>query len=69
MELLKVLVHDFHYNIIQNRYGTDRAKLLFPDTDSLCYDIKTEDVYRDMSEEIDYYNTSNYPPEMVEPWW
>jgi len=39
------------------------AKLLFTNTDSLCYNIKTEDVYRDMLEEIDYYDTSNYPPD------
>ena len=28
-------------------YASD-AKLLFTDTDSLCYDIKTEDFYQDM---------------------
>jgi len=61
LELSKVLLYYFLCNMIQNRYGADRAKLLI--TDRLCYDIKTEDVYRDMSEEIDYYDTSNYPPD------
>ena len=37
----------YHYEFIKNRYGSD-AKLLFTDTDSLCYDIKTEDFYQDM---------------------
>ena len=32
---------------MKNRYGSD-AKLLFTDTDSLCYDIKIEDFYQDM---------------------
>ena len=32
---------------MKKRYGSD-AKLLFTDTDLLCYDIKTEDFYQDM---------------------
>ena len=40
-------MYNFHYGFIKNRYGSD-AKLLFTDTDSLCYDIKTEDFYQDM---------------------
>ena len=32
---------------MKNRYGSD-AELLLTDTDSLCYDIKTEDFYQDM---------------------
>ncbi|CAB4045616.1 Hypothetical predicted protein [Paramuricea clavata] len=39
-------MYDFHYNTIKKEYG-DKAKLLFTDTDSLMYEIKTEDVYRD----------------------
>ena len=40
-------MYNFHYGFMKNRYGSD-AKLLFTDTDSLCYDIKTEDFYQDM---------------------
>ena len=36
-------MYDFHYNYIKERYGRD-AKLFFKDTDSLAYEIKTEDV-------------------------
>ena len=35
--------------------------LLFSDTDSLCYVIKTEDVYEDLFEHRDMFDNSDYP--------
>ena len=60
LELSKVLMYDFHYNHIKVKYG-DNAKLLFTDTDSLCYEIKTHDIYRDYQEDQHLYDTSEYP--------
>lgn len=60
LELSKVLMYDFHYNYIKKKYG-DRAALCFTDTDSLCYDISTEDVYVDMKEDHHYFDFSDYP--------
>ena len=38
IELSKLLMYRFHYEHISPRYGSN-AKLLFTDTDSLCYEI------------------------------
>ena len=44
LELSIVLMYLFHYDCIKNKYDK-KLKLLFTDTDSLMYEIKTEDVY------------------------
>ena len=46
LDLSKVLMYEFHYDYIKNKYGNN-SRLLFTDTDSLMYEIKTEDVYED----------------------
>ena len=60
LDLSKLLMYDFHYNIIKKRYG-NKAKLLFTDTDSIAYSIETPNVYADMQLDIDLYDTSDYP--------
>jgi len=54
-------MYDFHYNVIVDKYG-DKARLLFTDTDSLCYFIETDDVYADMIPFLDKsFDSSEYP--------
>ena len=45
-------MYDFYYNYIKTEYG-DKAKLLFTDTDSLAYEIKTKDFYKDINLDIE----------------
>ena len=45
-------MYDFHYNFIKKNFD---AELLFTDTGSLTYEIKSEDVYEDL------FDFSNYP--------
>jgi len=60
LDISKTLMYDFHYNYIKKNYGS-KAKLLMTDTDSLMYEIHTEDFFEDMREDIKAkFDTSNF---------
>ena len=44
LDLSKWMMYDFHYNFIKKNFN---AELLFTDTDSLTYEIKSENVYEE----------------------
>ncbi|VDI75580.1 Hypothetical predicted protein [Mytilus galloprovincialis] len=47
---------------MKSLYG-DKIRVCFSDTDSFLYHVETEDVYEDMHQYQDMYDTSDYPPE------
>ena len=56
----KLFMYDFWYNRLRAHYG-DKASLLYTDTDSLLFQVQTEDVYNDMRESEKEYDFSGYP--------
>ena len=54
----KILMYNFFYNYLKVRYRP-KCELIY--TDSLLLNIQTEDMYKDMKEDLWLYDTSNYP--------
>ena len=57
LDLSKWKMYDFHYNSIKKNFD---AELLFADTDSLTYEIKSKDVYEEFFKQKDLFDFSNY---------
>ena len=62
LDLSKHLMYDIYYNQLKSQYGKN-CEVLYTDTDSLLLHIETDDVYRDMENHIDLYDTSDFPKE------
>ena len=61
LELSKYFMFDFHYNYIKRKYN---AKLVFTGTDSLVYEIETNEVYEDFYNDKYLFDLSNYPKDL-----
>ena len=61
LDLSKIVMYEFHYDYVVAKYGLEKLKLCYMDTDSLVYDIKTEDFYEDIANDVEErFNTSGY---------
>ena len=58
LDLSKLLMYEIHYKYIKSKFD---AKLLFTDTDSLVYEIKTENVYEDFYQDKNLFDFRDYP--------
>ena len=56
-ETTKLAIYDFHYDFMKNIFND--FKLLFPDTDSLCYEICNKNTYEKLYEHQEYFDLSN----------
>ena len=57
LDLFKTIMYNFHHGYVKPKYG-DWARLLFTDTDFLCYRIQTEVFYEDIVEDVPNGSTS-----------
>ena len=60
LEISKLLMYEFWYDYMKPKYG-DNVKLCYMDTDSFIMNIKTEDFYKDITNDVEKrFDTSNY---------
>ena len=60
LEISKLLMYEFWYDYMKPKYG-DNVKLCYMDTDSFIMNIKTEDFYKDIANDVEKrFDTSNY---------
>ena len=60
LEITKTLMYEFWYDYIKPKYQNN-AKLCSMDTDSFIINIKTEDFYKDIANDVEKrFDTSNY---------
>ena len=58
--LSKILMYQFWYDYVKPKYGK-KAKLCYMDTDSFIVYIKTDDIYKDLAEDVETrFDASNY---------
>ena len=60
LDISKILIYEFWFDYISPKYG-DRAKLCYTGTDIFIINIKTEDFFEDISNDVErWFDTSNY---------
>ena len=60
LEISKLLMYEFWYDYMKPKYG-DNIKLCYMYTDSFIMNIKTEDFYKDIANDVEKrFDTSNY---------
>ena len=60
LEISKILMYGFWYDYMKPKYNNN-VKLCYMDTDSFIMDIKTNDFYKDIANDVENrFDTSNY---------
>ena len=61
-------MYEFHYDYMKRKYDDNSLTLCYMDTDSLIYNIKTDDFYKDIADDVaDRFGTSGYNPDRPLP--
>ena len=61
LDLSKIVIYEFYYDYMVPKYGLEKLKFCYMDTDSLVYDIKIEDFYEDIADDVPArFDTSGY---------
>ena len=61
LDLSKIVMYEFHYDYMKQKYNDRNLTLCYMDTDSFIYSIETDDFYKDIADDIkDRFDTSGY---------
>lgn len=61
LDISKIFMYNFHYNVMKKTYGS-KLSTVYSDTDSLVYEIRTNNFYDDLKNKLlPHFDTSNYP--------
>ena len=60
LETSKLHMYQFWYDHLKNKYN-NKVELVYTDTDSFIIQVETDDVYKDMLEDKNLYDFSEYP--------
>ena len=52
LDLSKTVMYEFWYDYVKPKYG-ENAKLCYMDTDSFIVHVKTDDIYKDIAEDVE----------------
>ena len=52
LELSKIIMYEFQYDYVKPKYG-EKAKLCSMDTDCFIVQLKTDDIYKDIAEDVE----------------
>ena len=64
----KIIMYEFHYDYMKPKYGDEKLRLCYMDTDSLIYQIETADSYKDIADDVSKrFDTSGYIPDRPLP--
>ena len=65
LDLRKIVMYEFLYDWVKRKY-VEKGKLCYVDTDSFIVHIKTDDIYKDIAEDVetkvDNYNNEHGRP-------
>ena len=61
LDFSKYFIHDYFFNILKKSY-CENIVLRYMDLDRFILEINKDDVFKDMKQDEDIYDTSNYDP-------
>ena len=63
LDLSKIIMYEFHYGYMKQKYPKGLTLCYMEDMDSLIYDIETDDFYKDIAKDVaNRFDTSGYNP-------